>query len=78
MNRKFGRLSLFMLCLALSAIAIENPAKAWYPCEEGAQRYFLAGCCPDGYGFYWEAHEVYVCQDGFWIEQGIECVWKLC
>lgn len=77
MSRKLVRLSLVVLCLALSVLAIGGRAEA-YPCEEGAQMYFLAGCCPDGYGFYWEARDVYVCQDGFWVEQGIECVWKLC
>lgn len=79
MNRKIVRLSLFALGLVLSALAIGGPAEAWYPCEEGARIYGEpSGCCPDGYGYYWRAWDVYVCQDGLWVYEGRECTWQLC
>ncbi len=78
MSRKIVRLSLCLLGLVLSTLAIGNRAEA-YPCEEGARMYGeFAGCCPDGYGFYWRARDVYVCQDGLWIWDGSECTWQLC
>ena len=78
MNRKIVRLSLFVLCLALSALAIGGRAEA-YPCEEGTRFYgMIAGCCPKANGFDYEVREVYVCQDGLWIYEGTECTWALC
>lgn len=78
MNRKIVRLSLFVLCLVLCVLAIGDRAEA-YPCEEGARIYGeSSGCCPDGYGYYWRARDVYVCQDGLWVYEGPECTWQLC
>ena len=79
MSRRIVRLSLLVLCLALSVLVIGDRAEA-YPCEEGARMYYepSGGCCSDGYGWYWREWDVYVCQDGLWVFDGRECSWQMC